>query len=84
MAASVDTKPFLERNGDSQLIHCVKSLQIRSFSGRYYSAFGLNKERYGVISPNPGKYGPEKTPYLDTFHLVTPFALTSPSIDLKY
>ena len=73
MAASVDTKPFLERNGDSQLI-----------SGRYYSAFGLNKERYGVISPNPGKYGPEKTPYLDTFHLVTPFALTSPNIDLKY
>ena len=21
-----------------------------------------------VFSPNAGKYGPEKTPYLDTFH----------------
>ena len=25
--------------------------------------------KYGVFSgPNAGKYGPEKTPYLDTFH----------------
>ena len=23
-----------------------------------------------VVSPNTGKYGPEKTPYLDTFHAV--------------
>ena len=28
------------------------------FSGPYFLAF----------SPNTGKYGPEKTPYLDTFH----------------
>ena len=28
--------------------------------------------KYGVISgPNTGKYGPEKTPYLDTFHAAT-------------
>ena len=30
---------------------------------------------YGEISafsPNTGKYGPEKTPYLDTFHAVFP------------
>ena len=27
--------------------------------------------KYGVFSgPNAGKYGPEKTPYLDTFHVV--------------
>ena len=27
--------------------------------------------KYGVFSgPNTGKYGPEKTPYLDTFHVV--------------
>ena len=27
--------------------------------------------RYGVFSgPNTGKYGTEKTPYLDTFHAV--------------
>ena len=29
-------------------------------SGPYFSAFGLNT----------GKYGPEITPYLDTFHAV--------------
>ena len=25
---------------------------------------------FSVFSPNAGKYGPEKTPYLDTFHEV--------------
>ena len=42
------------------------------FSDLYFSAFGLNTERYylSVFSPNAGKYGPEKTPYLDTFHAV--------------
>ena len=28
-------------------------------------------ERYGVFIPNVGKYGPEKTPYLDTLHART-------------
>ena len=36
--------------------HCVKSVQIRSVF-------------WSVFSPN-GKYGPGKTPYLDTFHAV--------------
>ena len=36
------------------------------FSGPYFLAFGLNTERYGVFSLNVGKYGPEKTRYLDT------------------
>ena len=49
------------------------------FSGPYFPAFGLNKERYAVrrdteylsiFSPNAGNYGPEKTPSLDTFHAV--------------
>ena len=39
------------------------------FSSRYFAAFGLNTERY-EFSPNGGKYGPEKTQYLDTFHAV--------------
>ena len=54
---------------------CVKSVRIRSFSGPYFPAFGLNTERYSVslriqsesIPPylvqmwvNVGKYGPEK------------------------
>ena len=38
------------------------------FSGPYFPAFGLNTERY--VSPNTGKYGPGKTPYLETFHAV--------------
>ena len=33
----------------------------------YFPAFGLNTEIYEV---NTGKYGPEITPYLDTFHAV--------------
>ena len=30
--------------------HCVKSVHIRSFFGPYFSAFGLNTERYWVNS----------------------------------
>ena len=41
--------------------YSVKSAQIRSFPGPYFPAFGLNT----------GKYGPEKTPYLDIFHAVS-------------
>ena len=40
-------------------VHCVKSVRIRSYSGPYFSAFGLNAKRYSVFSPNTGKYGPE-------------------------
>ena len=40
-------------------------------SGPYFPAFGLNTEKYGVFSPNAGKYGPEKAPYWDTFHAVS-------------
>ena len=38
-------------------LHCVKRVQIRSF---FWSVFSMNR----------GKYGSEKTPYLDTFHPV--------------
>ena len=38
----------------------MKSARICSFSGPYFLAFGLNTERYGVFSPNTGKYAPEK------------------------
>ena len=40
------------------------------FSGPYFPLFGLNALYLSVFSPNSGKYGPEKTPYLDTFHAV--------------
>ena len=45
----------------------MKSVQIWSFYGPYFSMIGLNTEIYG-FSPNIGKYRPEKTPYLDIFH----------------
>ena len=37
--------------------HYLKIVQIRSIF-------------WSVFSPNTGKYGPEKNPYLDTFHAV--------------
>ena len=43
------------------------------FSDPYFPVFGANTEKYGVsfgIHFECGKYGPEKTPYLDTFHAV--------------
>ena len=53
--------------------YCVKSVRIRSFSGRYFPTFGLNTERYGVslyIRSECGKIGTRKTPNMDTFHAV--------------
>ena len=57
-----------------QIKHCIKSVQIRSF---FWSVFSRIRTEYGeilyissVFSPNAGKYEPEKTPYLDTFHAV--------------
>ena len=40
----------------SHVCHCVKSVQIRKY--------------LSVFSPNAEKYGPEITPYLDTFRAV--------------
>ena len=31
-----------------QILHYVKIVRIRSYSGPYFRAFGLNMERYGV------------------------------------
>ena len=47
----------------------LKVSKYEVFSGRYVPVFGLNT----------GKYGPEKTPYLDTFHAVL-FIITSKMI----
>ena len=61
------------------MYHCVKSVQIRRF---FCSVFSRIRTEYGeilrilslrylsVFSPNAGKYGPEKTPYLNNFHAV--------------
>ena len=56
--------------------HCVKSVRIRSFSGPYFPAFGLNTERYGVsllIQSECRKTRARKTPNTDTFYIVPGF-----------
>ena len=41
--------------------HYVKNVQIRSFSGPYFSVFGLNTDqKNSLFSPYVGKCGPEK------------------------
>ena len=54
-------------------VHCVKSVRIRSYSGPYFTAFGLNTERYGVslrIQSNCGKIRTRINPNTDTFYAV--------------
>ena len=51
-------------NEESWVFHCVKSAQIRSYLWSVFSYI------WAVSSPNTEKYGPEITPYLDTFHAV--------------
>ena len=52
----------------------VKSVHIRSFSGSYFSAFGLNAERCGVSLERYGivykceKMQTRKIPNMDTSH----------------
>ena len=51
-------------------LHYVKSVQIWSL---FWSVFSCIRTEYGyfpVFSPNRGKYGPEKTPHMDTFHAI--------------
>ena len=48
---------------DTSSSHCVKGVQIRSFSSPYFPAFGLNTERYGIslrIQSKCGKKGTRK------------------------
>ena len=56
--------------------HCVRSVCIRSYSGPYFHAFGLNMERYGVslrIQSEYAKIGTRITPNKETFHVVHVF-----------
>ena len=45
---------------ENYFIHCVKIVQVRSY---FWFVFP-------ILGPNTGKYLPEITPYLDTFHAV--------------
>ena len=59
--------------GIKQNCHCVKNVRVRSFSGPYFSTFGLSTERRGVshhIQSECGKTRTGKTPNTDTFQAV--------------
>ena len=54
-------------------MHCGKSVRIRSFSGPYFPAFGLNTERSEVslcIQSECGKIRARETPNIGTFQVV--------------
>ena len=55
------------------MITASKASKYGVFSGPYFPVFGLNTEINRVFSPNRGKYGPENTPYFDTFYTVNPY-----------
>ena len=59
-----------ERYNPKRIPHCAKYVQIRIF---FWSEF----------SPNTGKYGPQKTPYLDTFYAV-PDTLSYNNIKIEF
>ena len=71
MAFQTDQKPvtialfILNHIGNK---HCLKGVRIRSFSGPYFPAFGLNTERYRVW-----KIQTRKTPNTDTSQAVKPW-----------
>ena len=51
--------------------HCVKNVQMRTFSGPYFPVFGLNTEIYSVnlrIQSKYRKIRTRKTPHLDDFY----------------
>ena len=55
------------------MIHCVKSVRIRSFSGPCFLVFGLTTERYGVSLRSQSeceKIRTRKSPNADNFHPV--------------
>ena len=54
-------------------MHCVKSVRIRSYSGSYFPAFGLNAKRYGAslhIQSERGKMQTRITPNTEIFHVM--------------
>ena len=51
-------------------LHWVKSVQIRIFFFFLPHSDWISREYLSEYSPNTEKYGPEKTPHLDTFHAV--------------
>ena len=66
----------LKQNDTDSTKYCVKRVRVRSFSGPYFPAFGLNTEIHSVSLRIHSKYGKiqiRKTPNTDTFHAVNVF-----------
>ena len=73
--------------GDLSLpLNCASALKIYAYTACPNTEFFLvrifahsypHTSYLSVFSPNVGKYGPEKTPYLDTFHVVPGFRVAS-------
>ena len=67
--------------------HCVKSVRIRSYSGPYFTAFGLNTERHEVslrIQSECGKIRTRITLNTDTFYVVMAVVLCNLSVLRMY
>ena len=67
----VSTKSILYFH--SSIIHCVEIVQIRSYSGPYFPAFGMNTEIYFLslrIESECGKRWTRITQNTDTFYAV--------------
>ena len=57
----------------ASILNCVKKVRIRSYSGPYFPAFGLNTERYCLslrIQSECGKIRTRITPNKGTFYAV--------------
>ena len=79
------TKKLSKKKLNILQLHYVKSVRIRSFSGPYFSAFGLNTERYGLsllIQSECGKIRTRKTWNTDIFHAVLGFPDPAFSINI--
>ena len=71
---SLTFSSFTLKNVQNDIIHCAKSVRIRSYSGPYFPAFGVNTERYFVslrIQSECGIMRTRITPYTDTFHAMS-------------
>ena len=72
---------FSETWLNNNKLHCIKSVRIRSFSGPYFRAFGLNTEIYFVdlrFQTECGNIRPE-TSNTDTFHALFSPIILSPA-----
>ena len=62
----------------AKTLHCLKSVQIRSFFWSVFSRIRRDTEYLSAFSLNMEKYGPEVTLYLDNFHTVLDIATFTP------